>query len=107
MFKEVLVQNKENAKKLKISKAEIEFQNVTFALDSENEMQIQSALRYVMHGKTTVAIAHRLSTLRNMDRIIVMHKGKIIESGSHKQLLRSGGAYRKLWYMQTGGSIGE
>ena len=79
----------------------------TSALDSENEMQIQSALRYVMRGKTTVAIAHRLSTLRNMDRIIVMHKGKIVERGSHKQLLRSDGAYRKLWDMQTGGIVGE
>ena len=107
MFKEVLVQNKENAKKLKMSKAEIEFQNVTFAQDSENEMLIQKSLQHAMCGKTALVIAHRLSTLRNMDRIIVMHKGKIVESGSHKQLLRSGGTYRKLWYMQTGGCIGE
>ena len=54
-----------------------------------------------------VCIAHRLSTLRNVDRIIVMNKGKIVESGSYKQLLRSGGIYRKLWDMQTGGIVGE
>ena len=102
-----MVQNKENAKKLKISKAEIEFQNATSALDSENEMLIQKSLQHAMRGKTALVIAHRLSTLRNMDRIVVIKNGKIIESGSHKQLLRSGGAYRKLWDMQTGGSIGE
>lgn len=79
----------------------------TSALDSENEMLIQAALKKVMRGKTTIAIAHRLSTLRNMDRIIVMDKGRIIESGSHQQLLRAGGAYRKLWTMQTGGFINE
>ena len=54
-----------------------------------------------------VAIAHRLSTLRNMDRIIVLDKGCIVESGTHAQLLRSGGAYSKLWKMQTGGFVGE
>ncbi len=79
----------------------------TSALDSENELLIQKSLQNAMKGKTTLVIAHRLSTLRNMDRIVVIKNGKIIESGSHKQLLRSGGAYRKLWNMQTGGSIGE
>ena len=79
----------------------------TSALDSENEMLIQKSLQNAMKGKTTLVIAHRLSTLRNMDRIVVIKNGKIIESGSHKQLLRSGGAYRKLWDMQTGDSIGE
>ena len=79
----------------------------TSALDSENELLIQKSLKTVMHGKTTIAIAHRLSTLRNMDRIIVLDKGKILESGTHAQLLRTGGAYRKLWDMQTGGFVGE
>ena len=79
----------------------------TSALDSENEMLIQKSLQHAMRGKTALVIAHRLSTLRNMDRIVVIKNGKIVESGSHKQLLRSDGAYRKLWDMQTGGSIGE
>ena len=79
----------------------------TSALDSENEMLIQKSLQHAMRGKTALVIAHRLSTLRNMDRIVVIKNGKIVESGSHKQLLRSDGAYRKLWDMQTGGGIGE
>lgn len=79
----------------------------TSALDSENELLIQKSLKTVMRGKTTIAIAHRLSTLRNMDRIIVLDKGKIVESGTHTQLLRMNGAYRKLWNMQTGGFVGE
>lgn len=79
----------------------------TSALDSENELLIQKSLKTVMRGKTTIAIAHRLSTLRNMDRIIVLDKGRIVESGTHAQLLRSGGAYSKLWKMQTGGFVGE
>ncbi|MBR4891710.1 MAG: ATP-binding cassette domain-containing protein [Alphaproteobacteria bacterium] len=79
----------------------------TSALDSENELLIQKSLKTVMRGRTTIAIAHRLSTLRNMDRIIVLDKGRIIESGTHAQLLRLGGEYRKLWNMQTGGFVGE
>ncbi len=77
----------------------------TSALDSKNEVQVQSALGRVMRGRTTIAITHRLSTLRHMDRIIVLSRGKIIESGTHDQLLRRGGAYKKLWNMQTGGFI--
>lgn len=79
----------------------------TSALDSENEVLIQSALQKVMRGKTTIAIAHRLSTLRNMDRIIVMNKGKIVAVGTHTKLLREKGLYRKLWGMQTGGFFGK
>lgn len=60
----------------------------TSALDSKNEILIQKSLQYAMHGKTTIAIAHRLSTLRNMDRIIVIKNGKIVEQGSNNQLLR-------------------
>ena len=77
----------------------------TSALDSKNEIEIQSALNRIMHGKTTIAIAHRLSTLRNMDRIIVMENGRIAESGTHNSLLRKNGIYKKLWSMQTNGFI--
>ena len=78
----------------------------TSALDSQNELFIQKSLKLVMNKKTTIAIAHRLSTLRNMDRIVVMSHGRIVESGSHNELLRRGGAYKKLWNMQTNGFIG-
>lgn len=79
----------------------------TSALDSKNEKLIQDALNKIMRGKTSIVIAHRLSTLRNMDRIIVMERGKIVESGTHTQLLRKGGLYKKLWGMQTNGFIAE
>ncbi|MBO4625698.1 MAG: ABC transporter ATP-binding protein, partial [Alphaproteobacteria bacterium] len=78
----------------------------TSALDSQNELFIQKSLKMVMNKKTTIAIAHRLSTLRNMDRIVVMSHGRIVESGAHTELLRRGGAYKKLWNMQTNGFIG-
>lgn len=77
----------------------------TSALDSKNEIMIQKSLQIAMQGKTTLVIAHRLSTLRNMDRIVVIRNGKIIESGTHKQLLRKKGAYRALWNMQTSGFV--
>ena len=73
----------------------------TSALDSENEMLIQKSLQKAMAGKTTIKIAHRLSTLSDMDRIIVIQKGKIAETGTHNQLLRKNGVYSKLWYIQT------
>lgn len=79
----------------------------TSALDSENEMLIQKSLQNAMKGKTALVIAHRLSTLRNMDRIVVIKNGKIIETGSHKQLLCSGGVYSNLWNMQTGDCVAE
>lgn len=77
----------------------------TSALDSANEIAIQKSLKTAMRGKTTLVIAHRLSTLRNMDRIVVIKNGKIVESGSHKQLLRKNGEYKKLWDMQTSGFL--
>ncbi len=77
----------------------------TSALDSQNEVMIQKSLANAMHGKTTLVIAHRLSTLRNMDKIIVIKNGKIVESGNHKQLLRKDGEYKKLWNLQTSGFV--
>ena len=77
----------------------------TSALDSETETAIQEAFEKLSKGRTTLAIAHRLSTLRNMDRIIVLDKGKIVEQGTHQQLLRKKGKYYQLWQMQSGGLL--
>ena len=79
----------------------------TAALDSETEDVIQQSFKKLSHNRTTIVIAHRLSTLKNMDRIIVLDHGKIIESGSHNQLLHNGKIYSKLWKMQSGGFIQE
>lgn len=79
----------------------------TSALDSETEISIQNSFEKLAHGRTTIAIAHRLSTLRNMDKIVVLDKGKIIESGTHNSLLRKKGVYANLWKMQVGGFIQE
>jgi ATP-binding cassette subfamily B protein len=79
----------------------------TSALDSESEQYIQKSLKNLMKGKTVIAVAHRLSTLLNMDRILVFEKGKIVEDGSHSELLKKGGYYAKLWKMQAGGFIKE
>lgn len=77
----------------------------TSALDSEVEASIQDALHKVMEGKTVLAIAHRLSTLSEMDRIIVMDAGRIVESGAHSDLLAKGGLYAQFWNRQSGGFI--
>ncbi len=77
----------------------------TSALDSESERYIQESLRQLMAGKTVIAIAHRLSTLKEMDRIVVMDKGKIVESGSHSALIRRKGAYWGFYAMQSSGFI--
>ena len=79
----------------------------TSALDSESEVAIQIALHELMVGKTVVAIAHRLSTLREMDRIIVLENGKIVEDGTHDSLKESGGVYQRLWEHQAGGFLVE
>lgn len=79
----------------------------TSALDSESEVLVQKALERLWDDKTVIAIAHRLSTLRNMDRIIVMNDGMITEQGTHAELLAMKGEYAKLWHHQSGGFIEE
>ncbi|MCE9686790.1 ABC transporter ATP-binding protein/permease [Shewanella sp. AS16] len=78
----------------------------TSALDSEVEAAIQESLYQLMQGKTVIAIAHRLSTIAAMDRLIVLDEGKIVEQGTHQQLIRQGGIYAQLWAHQTGGFLG-
>ena len=73
----------------------------TSALDSESELYIQKALKSIMKDKTVIAIAHRLSTLREMDCILVMEKGKIVEKGTHKELLKKEGYYASFYHLQT------
>jgi ATP-binding cassette subfamily B protein len=77
----------------------------TSALDSEVEASIQEALGRVMQGKTVLAIAHRLSTIAEMDRIIVLDQGRIVEEGRHEALLAKGGLYARYWNRQSGGFI--
>ena len=77
----------------------------TSALDSESEVYIQKALEQLMQGRTTIVVAHRLSTIQKMDRIIVLQDGHITEDGKHKDLLKKKGMYATLWAHQSGGFI--
>jgi ATP-binding cassette subfamily B multidrug efflux pump len=77
----------------------------TSSLDSEVEAAIQEQLLDLMEGKTVIAIAHRLSTIARMDRLVVLEQGKIVETGTHSELLRLGGHYEKLWRHQSGGFL--
>ncbi|MBJ3785189.1 ABC transporter ATP-binding protein [Devosia sediminis] len=77
----------------------------TSALDSEVEAAIQGQLQMLMQGKTVIAIAHRLSTIAMMDRLVVLDKGKVVETGTHAQLVGSGGIYSQLWARQSGGFL--
>lgn len=79
----------------------------TSALDSEVEAAIQESLFSLMEGKTVIAIAHRLSTLTQMDRLVVLDKGRIIETGTHGQLVPNGGIYADLWNRQSGGFLAD
>jgi ATP-binding cassette, subfamily B, multidrug efflux pump len=79
----------------------------TSALDSEVEAAIQEQLTNLMSGKTVIAIAHRLSTIAAMDRLVIMDEGRIIEQGSHAELLRRGGLYAELWTRQSGGFLAQ
>ncbi len=74
----------------------------TSALDSESEAAVQGALENLMHGRTSLVVAHRLSTVASLDRIVVLEDGAIVEDGTHAELSRAGGAYESLWDRQTG-----
>ncbi|MEY9848858.1 ABC transporter ATP-binding protein [Streptacidiphilus sp. MAP5-3] len=79
----------------------------TSALDSESELLVQQALWRLMEGRTALVVAHRLSTVATMDRLVVLDRGRIVEQGSHQQLLAAEGAYAKLWQHQSGGFLDE
>ncbi len=80
----------------------------TSALDSQSEQYIQKALWELMQDRTAIVIAHRLSTIQRMDRIVVMDKGRIVQTGTHKELLkRKDGIYARLWARQSGGYLVE
>jgi len=74
----------------------------TSAVDSEIEAEIQHALSVLLEGRTTIAVAHRLSTIVGADEILVLHHGEIVERGDHRNLLARGGLYARLWLLQSG-----
>lgn len=79
----------------------------TSALDSESERLIQEALATLMEGRTSIVVAHRLSTVASLDRIVVLQDGKVVEDGTHGELVGAGGAYEMLWDRQTGAFLDE
>jgi len=94
------------ARALLANKKVLILDEATSSLDSETEHEIQEALKKLLEGRTSIIIAHRLSTIMTADRIIVFRKGKIIQEGTHEQLVKQPGEYRKLWNLQKGGYIG-
>lgn len=78
----------------------------TSALDSEVEAAIQEQLTTLMQGKTVLAVAHRLSTIAALDKLIVLDGGRIVEQGSHAELILNKGLYARLWQRQSGGFLG-
>jgi ATP-binding cassette, subfamily B, multidrug efflux pump len=88
------------ARALAFNPAVLVLDEATSSVDTETEMLIQDALHLLMAGRTTIAIAHRLSTIQDMDKILVLHKGEVRESGSHQQLLAQRGIYFKLYQLQ-------
>ncbi|MFD3651989.1 ABC transporter ATP-binding protein [Streptomyces sp. NPDC058620] len=79
----------------------------TSALDSESEVLVQRALWHLMEGRTALVVAHRLSTVATMDRLVVLDRGRIVEEGTHQQLLAADGSYAKLWQHQSGGFLDD
>jgi ATP-binding cassette subfamily B protein len=79
----------------------------TSSLDSKTEHEIQKDLQNLMKGRTSIIIAHRLSTIMSADKIVVLDKGRVVQQGSHKQLISKPGIYRELWSLQKGGYLGE
>tara|TARA_B100002003_G_C13655037_1_gene332959 strand:- start:21 stop:521 length:501 start_codon:yes stop_codon:yes gene_type:complete len=93
------------ARALLANKKILVLDEATSALDSETEHEIQKDLAKLMEGRTSIIIAHRLSTIMHADKIIVMKRGKIVQMGTHRQLINQAGEYKKLWNLQKGGYI--
>ena len=93
------------ARALLANKKVLVLDEATSSLDSETEHDIQRDLKKLMKNRTSLIIAHRLSTIMHADKIIVMEKGKIVQFGSHRQLIKIKGTYKKLWNLQKGGYI--
>jgi len=94
------------ARALLANKKVLVLDEATSSLDSRTEHDIQEALKKLMQGRTSIIIAHRLSTIMHADKIVVMKRGRIVQMGTHKQLIKQKGEYKHLWTLQKGGYIG-